>query len=281
MSFVRSAGVDVYYERTGTGPALLFCHGAGSNAATWWQQVPAFSERFTCITYDHRCFGRSVASLSAFRTDAFVEDALAILDAEGIAKAALVCQSLGGITGVRLALRHPERVWAFACCDSPLAINHAGMRANVAAFLDEVQATELEDRALSTSFVREHPALAFLYRQINQFNPAVFQADPGQGWGARLASLFEPSNLLESDDLSRLRCPTMFLVGAEDRVVTPQVVRELARHVAASRVVEIAGAGHSPYFEKPERFNAALLAFLNDAMSWAPVPMTSGSLTAP
>lgn len=269
MSFARSSGVDIYYERTGAGPALLFCHGAGSNAATWWQQVPQFSRHFTCITYDHRCFGRSVAPLSQFRPEAFVDDALAILDAEGLPAAALVCQSLGGITGVRMAIRHPGRVWAFACCDSPLAINHQAMLANVARFLGEVQATELEDRALSESFVRNRPELAFLYRQINQFNPAVFREGAGPGWGARLASLFEPSNLLETDALRQLRCPTLFVVGEEDRVVTPGVVRELSAYVPQSRVVEIPGAGHSPYFEQPQVFNAALMAFLESACAHA------------
>ncbi|WP_431510913.1 alpha/beta fold hydrolase [Variovorax sp. DAIF25] len=270
MSFVHSGGVDIYYERTGQGPALLFCHGAGSNAATWWQQIPAFSQRFTCIAFDARCFGRSVAPLEAFGHEALVADALAVLDAEGIDSAALVCQSLGGMTGARLALRHPERVWAFACCDSPLAIDHPRMLANVAAFLGEVAATELEDRALSPAFVRERPAMAWLYRQINQFNPAVHGAaagDGGPGWGERLAALFAPEQLLALDDLRGIHCPTLFVVGAEDRVVTPAVVRDIARQVEGSRVAEIAAAGHSPYFEQAQNFNAAVLAFLVDA--WA------------
>jgi len=61
MPFVDSGGRRIYYERQGEGPAVLFLHGAGSNAATWWQQLPAFGARHTCITMDIRCFGRSVA----------------------------------------------------------------------------------------------------------------------------------------------------------------------------------------------------------------------------
>ena len=61
MPFVRSHHRDIYYERHGAGPAILFLHGAGSNAATWWQQLPAFTPEYTCLTMDIRCFGRSAA----------------------------------------------------------------------------------------------------------------------------------------------------------------------------------------------------------------------------
>ena len=47
MPFVHSLGREIYYERHGAGPALLLLHGAGSNAATWWQQLPAFSAQHT------------------------------------------------------------------------------------------------------------------------------------------------------------------------------------------------------------------------------------------
>ena len=69
MPFVTSAGRRIYYERHGAGPAILFLHGAGSNAATWWQQLPVFSSRYSCLTMDIRCFGRSAAPTSEFTLD--------------------------------------------------------------------------------------------------------------------------------------------------------------------------------------------------------------------
>ena len=52
-------GFQLFYEVRGSGPAVMFAHGAGGNALAWWQQVATFSERFTTITFDHRAFGRS------------------------------------------------------------------------------------------------------------------------------------------------------------------------------------------------------------------------------
>ena len=51
---------QLHYEVTGSGPPLLFAHGLGGNHLSWWQQIPAFSKRFRCITFDHRAFGRTV-----------------------------------------------------------------------------------------------------------------------------------------------------------------------------------------------------------------------------
>lgn len=263
MPFVRSHGARIYYERHGSGPAVLFCHGAGSNAATWWQQVPVFARRFSCLVYDHRCFGRSAAPEASFLPELFMDDALAILDAERIERAALVCQSLGGLTGLRLALHHPERLWAFVPCDSPLGIDHPALRDSVGRYLAAAHALPLEERALAASFVAAQPERAWLYGQINRFNPAVHTpAAAGEGLASRLAALLAPPALLATQRLGEIRCPTLFVVGEHDPLVPPAVVRDLARRVAGAEVAQIAGAGHSPYFEQPQAFNAALAGFL-------------------
>ncbi|MBK9136367.1 MAG: alpha/beta fold hydrolase [Betaproteobacteria bacterium] len=102
---------------------VLFLHGAGSNAATWWQQLPAFMARHVCLTLDLRCFGRSAAPMAEFRHEHFVADVLAVLDHFEVPRAVVVGQSLGGMVGLRLALQHPARVAAFVACDSPLGVD--------------------------------------------------------------------------------------------------------------------------------------------------------------
>ena len=59
MSYAENGNAKIYYETYGDGPALVFAHGAGGNASSWWQQVPHFAERYRVITFDHRGFGRS------------------------------------------------------------------------------------------------------------------------------------------------------------------------------------------------------------------------------
>jgi 3-oxoadipate enol-lactonase len=188
-----------------------------------------------------------------------VDDALAVLDAEGIGRAALVCQSLGGFTGLRLALAHPERVWAFVPCDSPLGIDHDQMQISVARSAAS-GITRLEERALARSFREGQPALVWLYGQIHRFNP------DDNTLRERVLELFGPAHLVATERLSSLACPTLFVVGAEDPLVTPAIVRDIAHWVPESAVAEIEGAGHSPYFEKPKEFNTLVSSFLSSCL---------------
>ena len=75
---------NLYYEVTGSGPALLFAHGLGGNHLSWWQQVPVFAERYRCITADQRGFGQSPDVAGGPGPDALAPDALALLDHLGI-----------------------------------------------------------------------------------------------------------------------------------------------------------------------------------------------------
>lgn len=261
MPFVVSHGRKIYYERHGQGPALLFCHGAGSNAATWWQQLPVFARTFSCITMDLRCFGRSVAPLAEFEFPLFVADALAVLDAENVARAAVIGQSLGGMVGVRLALQHAERLSAFVACDTSLTIDHPALLDAMARRVTRVQALTVEQRSLGRWFIEQHPDRAALYAQINHFNPSAHAYD-GEAWGAAVTGLMAPRNLLPLTMLAGIACPALFVVGSEDPLVPVAVMQEFAQQVPGSELRVIEGAGHSAYFEKPAEFNENVLAFL-------------------
>jgi 3-oxoadipate enol-lactonase len=261
MPFVVSHGRKIYYERQGQGPALLFCHGAGSNAATWWQQLPVFAREFSCLTMDLRCFGRSVAPLEEFEFPLFVADALAVLDAEGVERAALIGQSLGGMVGVRLALQHAERLWAFVASDTSLTVDHPALLEAMARRVTTAQALTVEQRSLGRWFIEQHPARAALYAQINHFNPSAHAFD-SEAWGAAMASLMAPRNLLPIEALAGIACPTLLVVGSLDPLVPVDVMQALALQVPGSELQVVEHAGHSAYFEKPEEFNENVLAFL-------------------
>ena len=104
MPFATSHHCQIYYEAHGDGPAVVLAHGRGGNAASWFQQVPAFPKAgYRVITFDHRCFGRSYCPPEHFDRAYFASDLAAVLDAAGVEKAAVVCQwSLA--TGIAIGL---------------------------------------------------------------------------------------------------------------------------------------------------------------------------------
>jgi 3-oxoadipate enol-lactonase len=261
MPFVESQGRRIYYERHGEGPPVLFCHGAGSNAATWWQQLPAFAARHTSLTMDIRCFGRSAAPLQEFTLALFVEDVLAILRREEVERVAVVGQSLGGMIGLRLALDHPGRVAAFVGCDTSLAIDHPVLLEIIRQRQLTHRAVTIEQRSLGAWFLQHHPDKAALYAQINHFNPSAHSL-PAQAWGQALGTALAPDQLVPMHALRELACPTLLLVGSEDPIVPVGVMREVAELVAGSEVVVVPEAGHSTYFEKPAEFNRHVLDFI-------------------
>jgi 3-oxoadipate enol-lactonase len=257
MPFASVNDIHLYYECHGEGPALVFAHGAGGNHLSWWQQVPAFRDRYRCVTFDHRAFGRSREPHVGPGRRSFGDDLRALLDRLGIESFALVAQSMGGRTAVGFSLRNPGRVQALV-----LAGTTGG------AVNDEVRAAQdehrngphgqrsLAQRAISPRFKRERPDLAHLYRLIGRLNPPRPRDFLAPIPGYRGSS---------SEALVALGIPILFLVGEDDTVTPPHVIKLAHQQVPGSQYDIVEGAGHSAYFEQPGAFNERVGRFLEDA----------------
>lgn len=261
MPFLDRGAQRLYFECHGDGPPVLFLHGAGSNAATWWQQLPRFAARHACVTLDLRCFGRSAAPLSGFTYGYFVDDVLALLDHLRLPRVMLVGQSLGGMVGLRLALQHPQRVAGFAACDSLLGVDLPALTEPFRRRPASAAGVQIEQRALGPWFRGRHPARAALYAQINAFNPSAHSV-PAPDWQAALRALTDAAQLLPLAALDTLQVPTLFLVGRDDPLVPPAALAQVLARVAGSEFRELPNAGHSAYFEQPEAFNDCVLDFI-------------------
>jgi 3-oxoadipate enol-lactonase len=262
MPFLSVNGIELYYEVHGSGPAVVLAHGAGGNHLSWWQQVPVFARHFTCITYDARAFGRSRDAADGGGRQWFWQDLAALLDHLGVERTAIVAQSMGGRTAVPFAIRAPGRTWAVVLAGT-----------NGGAVTDEVRdlqeqykqslppGSTLNDRALAPGFREADPAREFLYRSINRLNPKRprdFLALPAGFRGSA------------AERLAQSGVPVLFLVNEHDAVVPAEITRLCHEAVPGSRFQVIEGAGHSGYFERPDAFNAAVLAFLTEHQPPAP-----------
>src|SRR5262249_14166700 len=119
MPFMVKDGFRLYYEDTGgNAPALLFLHGAGGNHLSWWQQVSVVAAAGRCETVDQRGFGQSPDVMNGPGPTALAADAIALLDDPGIARGAIVAQSMGGWAAVGAAVRAPERFWAIVMANT-------------------------------------------------------------------------------------------------------------------------------------------------------------------
>lgn len=254
MATVESEGASLYYEVHGPGdgerPAVVFAHGRGGNCASWWQQVPHFAARYKVIVFDHRGFGRSRCDAARFEAQYFHRDIAAILDAEGIQRAALVCQSMGGWGGLKLAVTQPRRVWALVLACTPGGLDTPKANAAIARLASG--AVPPGTGQIGKSFVAKNPEGAYLARQISGLNsnfPKPFN---------RLTS----EKAVTQDALQGYAVPTLVLTAPEDVLFPPEVMEEVAATLPGARLAVIPDAGHSTYFEAPSAFNRIVSEFL-------------------
>lgn len=247
MPKVQANGIALYYEVHGEGTAVVFAHGAGGNHLSWWQQVPIFASKYRCVTFDHRGFGQSPDVPNGPGSRAFVEDLRHLLDHLGIERAALVAQSMGGRTCLGFALAYPERVAALVLADTTGGFSDAGMAQLRAEGEAALAAPNPPPRTYARHFPQEHPARAFLYGQIQALNP------PRQDVAAPGPSV---------EQVRALRTPTLLIVGEHDIIAPPAIMKMFQSYIPHARLAEVAGAGHSVYFEKPAEFNRLVLDFL-------------------
>jgi len=257
MAFMTKDGFRLYYEDSGgNAPAIVFLHGAGGNHLSWWQQLPVFVDEYRCIAVDQRGFGQSPDVPGGPGPAALGADVLALLDHLGIARAALVAQSMGGWAAVGAAVKAPERFWAIVLANtvgnlSNDAITAVRQRLGAAS---PPRPAVIWHAALGATFRKQQPIRSFLYAQISGLN-APLSAD----FRDQLMRLTTPV-----ERYAATRVPTMFLTSDEDGLIWPELSETVHRHVPGSRFERVEAAGHSTYFERPDVFNREVGAFLKE-----------------
>jgi pimeloyl-ACP methyl ester carboxylesterase len=257
MPTVASRNAEIYYEAHGEGRPVVFAHGAGGNAASWWCQIPFFvAHGYRAIAFDHRGFGRSACANEDFDPAEFPADLRAILDAEGVVRTALVCQSMGGWTGLPATLAMPERVSALALCGTPGGLWTEAVGASFAGIAERVARdggiVGPGGAALGATYRAANPEGAFLYDQLASFNRGLEPGAVGKIAGVRITV----------EDLVGFATPTLLLSGDEDVLFTPEALASVAEAIPGARLERFEVTGHSIYFERPERFNRLVLEFL-------------------
>lgn len=256
MAYARVNGASLYYEQHGSGPDLVFLHGAGGNHLSWWQQVAAFAGRYRCTTYDARGWGLSRGDMAVGRWT-LGTDLVALLEHLGIERTHVVAQSMGGRSVAGLVRLAPGKVRAIVLCGTTAGATNDRIRELQDVLREERGDGGLREHALAPGFERANPPLALLYRQVNALNPARPSGFLGRPPATYRGSMHEA--------ISGTGAPVLFVVGEHDLITSPEMIREAGGLIAGARVHEVAGAGHSAFFEAATEWNAVVSAFLAEA----------------
>ena len=104
---MRANGVELYYERQGSGPRLLFLNGSGSTIGTSRLLFSLFESAFDFLAFDARGLGLSSSVVQPYGMSDCAADALAVMDAVGWASARVLGISFGGMVAQELAVAEP------------------------------------------------------------------------------------------------------------------------------------------------------------------------------
>jgi len=141
MTTIRVSNATISYDDVGTGPPVLLIHAGIADRRMWRAQVAALRDRHRVIAMDLRGYGESDLPATAF---AHHDDVIGLLDALGVARAALVGCSFGGAVAIDVAIAHPDRVTALALFGSALG-GHDWSDATEQLWDDLVGAVDPED----------------------------------------------------------------------------------------------------------------------------------------
>jgi 3-oxoadipate enol-lactonase len=239
MPTAKLPAIELYYERAGSGPPLLFISGTGADLRNKPNVFDGpLAKAFDVLAYDQRGLGRSAKPDIGYSMADYADDAAALMDHVGWASARVIGVSFGGMVAQELTLRHPHKVERLVlACTSPGGAGGASYP------FHEIQHLKGEERAkhlIPISDVRRDAAWAAAnpdtYAQLVALSAADPYADePGHAMGAR-RQLEARATHDTWDRLGQIRCPVMIAAGRYDGIALPMTQERLAGRIAGAQL---------------------------------------------
>jgi 3-oxoadipate enol-lactonase len=255
-------GVEIAYDVWGRrdGPPVLLIQGLGMDSRGWALQRMAFGRHFRCLAPDNRGVGHTGQPPRPYSLDQMARDALAVLDAEGVASAHVVGASMGGVIAQIMGVMHPERTRSLVlACTS--CRHHPWRRELLQEWADTVLergAAGLGDDGLRWLV---GPRLRRRFGVwLNILARILLNSDP-DGFAAQVQAILDAPDELRFE-LRDLRVPVLVITGSQDALTPIGDAEELAEMIPYAQLVELRGAAHGLMVESPNAFNDAVLDFL-------------------
>ena len=256
---ITANGARLRYLREGAGDPVLLIHGYLFGADSWRPQIDTLRDRFDVIAPDLRGQFGSETTPDGYDLWSQTEDAKAVIDALGVAPVHVVGLSMGGMIGLRLALRHPEAVRSLVLMDTTAGPENPELVERYEAMAEVVEAGDLEAVApglppvfLADDFVAEHAD------EVDAWLDRVRAADP-IGFVHALRALNGRDDI--TSRLGEIGVPALVIHGEEDVAIPVDRGRELASGIRGARLDLVSG-GHQSNVDRPAETSRLIRDFL-------------------
>jgi pimeloyl-ACP methyl ester carboxylesterase len=221
--YLHTRGFNMYYETYGQGEPLLIIHGNGGSINNFVFQIPYFAQHYKVILADSRSQGKSIDNKDSLSYEMMTDDLNALLDSLHTDSCNVIGWSDGGIEGLLLAIRHPDKV-------KKLAVTGANLTPDTSA-VDP-----------------------YVYYWAKNYNVMLQkQKDTADIKVKRkLAHLLSYEPHISLAQLHTIKCPTL-VIGGDHDVLLPKHTLLIAENISQSYLWIIPNSGHStPLFYRDE-----------------------------
>jgi len=257
MPFLDVNGADTYYELSGAGasPALMFSNSLGTNFKMWDPQTEVLATKWKILRYDTRGHGSSAVTPGPYTISQLADDALTLLDRMEIAEVSFCGLSMGGLIGMELALRAPNRLRHLVLCNTAPRIGSAETwNARIATVQEKGMSAVTEavlERWYTPEFRKRSP------EQIQSTREMLLHTSP-DGYAACCVALRDVDL---NAAISGIRVPTLVILGQSDPVIPLSEGHSMAQRIPGATCMELPVA-HLSNVEAAEAFTQHLAAFL-------------------
>ena len=222
----------MYVETYGEGQPLLLIHGNGGSMKHFVNQIPFFAKKYKVIAADSRAQGKSKDNADSLNYEMMADDYAALLDAMKIDSAYVVGWSDGGINGLLIAIRHPEKV-------KKLAITGANLRPDTTAVPQAIW-----------------DMVGPIYNDLkNKTDKNEMEKN-----GFKLLKLLSEQPHISHSELQTINCPTL-VIGGDHDVIKEEHTMEIYKNIPNAYLWILPNSGHSTPVVYADEFNKKIDAF--------------------
>jgi 3-oxoadipate enol-lactonase len=234
MPFIKAGDIDIYYERAGAGPRLLFISGSGADLRMKPNQMDGpFPRSFDTLSYDQRGLGQTSKPDAPYSMTQYADDAAALMDAIGWTSARVIGVSFGGMVAQEFVLRHPHKVERLVlACTSP------GGEGGASFPFHEIEYMSREERARFMIPINDtrrdeawRKANADAYQELVTFAANdPFADEPGRAMGYH-RQIEARRHHDTYDRLGQIACPVLIAAGRYDGIALPATQEKMAARI--------------------------------------------------
>ena len=256
---VKTNGVDTAYRFDGPekGRVVLMSNSLMSNYTMWDWTIPALTDRYRVLRYDTRGHGQSGTTPAPYSIPQLADDAVALLDALGIAKVHFIGLSMGGMIGQQLGARYPDRVYSLSLCDTASEMPPRSLWEDRLVTAREQGIPGLVggtiQRWFTAPFVKRAP------QDIEKVRRMIL----GTGVEGYVGCASAVRDMSQTTMLLKIKTPTLVLTGRQDPACTVDQTTVLNRMIDGSQMAVLEDAAHLSNIEQPEAFNRTVRTFID------------------